>query len=225
MKRGDLRETFDRVVVINLRSQVVRLANFYRRLPFRLALSRKPVPFAAVDAAGGSVAKQWEAAAAWGCFRSHYQVISEALKRWCRFVAVLEDDAICGTTSPKKLKHLSPPCLRTGNGPSPRRAAYRTGAGTCRSRLTIWFTARTTPIEPTHTGSVVVGGWHVFKHLNDPERWGWGRHVDHRLGELHKDFPGGIYVPAKWLVGQHAGWSNIKRKTTANQFLPMPIGC
>jgi hypothetical protein len=61
---------------------------------------------------------------------------------------------------------------------------------------------------------------HVHDHLLTRENWGDKNHLDHRLGELHKDFPGGIYVPARWLVGQAAGFSNIKQKQLETNFFP-----
>ena len=38
------------------------------------------------------------------------------------------------------------------------------------------------------------------------------------MGELHKNFPGDVYVPSRWLVGQREGFSSIKKKELPTNF-------
>jgi hypothetical protein len=49
----------------------------------------------------------------------------------------------------------------------------------------------------------------VYKHLNNFTDWKAAHHVDHYLGELHKQMKTGLYVPKEWLVAQSEGKSDI----------------
>jgi len=60
----------------------------------------------------------------------------------------------------------------------------------------------------------------VAAHLLDRDTWGEKHHVDHRFGELHAKFDGGLYCPDRWLIGQAAGYSNIKQKHLEANFFP-----
>jgi hypothetical protein len=49
----------------------------------------------------------------------------------------------------------------------------------------------------------------AYKHLNNFSEWNVPHHVDHYLGELHKQMTTGLYVPKEWLVAQSEGKSDI----------------
>ena len=49
----------------------------------------------------------------------------------------------------------------------------------------------------------------AYKHLHNVADWKVPHHVDHYLGELHKQMKTGLYVPKEWLVAQSEGKSDI----------------
>jgi hypothetical protein len=49
----------------------------------------------------------------------------------------------------------------------------------------------------------------AYKHLQNFADWKVPHHVDHYLGELHKQIKTGFYVPKEWLVAQSEGKSDI----------------
>ncbi len=95
MAEPTLQWMFQRVEVINLKSRPDRLARFYESLPEDWPF-RQPCAFAAIDGSRVPVPAHWVAGeGAWGCFRSHYEIIERALNDGVESLMVLEDDAIC----------------------------------------------------------------------------------------------------------------------------------
>jgi len=60
----------------------------------------------------------------------------------------------------------------------------------------------------------------AYKHLNNFADWKVPHHVDHYLGELHKQIKTGLYVPKEWLVAQSEGKSDICGKDLELRLFP-----
>jgi len=60
----------------------------------------------------------------------------------------------------------------------------------------------------------------AYKHLNNFFDWNVPHHVDHYLGELHKQMKTGLYVPKEWLVAQSEGKSDICGKDLELRLFP-----
>jgi hypothetical protein len=211
-------ETFDKVWVINLDEQTHRWHAFLESLPHAWPFAT-PERFSACDGKLIPAPQWWKAGpGAWGCFRSHYRVLEDALNRGYESILVFEDDAVFvdqfATRSLQFMnavpddwnwvyfggQHIEQEWgLPTRINPLVYRPhnVHRSHAYGLRGRKTIEF---------------------VYNHLNTPSAWRWGDHVDHRMGELHRNFPGAVYVPHRWLVGQRAGFSNIKRRELPTNF-------
>jgi len=89
---GDISQTFDRVVVVNLARRRDRLERFWQTLgawPFKT-----PRRFEAIDGQAVGTPAGWDKGpGAWGCLLSHRAVLDSAINDGVRALLVLEDDA------------------------------------------------------------------------------------------------------------------------------------
>lgn len=212
--------TIDRAVVISLVRDRMRLDRFYQNLPEEWPFPR-PEHFIAIDGAKVPEPPWWKAgAAAWGCFRSHQMVIENALNCDTQSILVLEDDAVCASDFRAQFDRFAREL------PNDWEWVYLGGQHIQREKgLPIKITEHVyRPFNTHRSHAYVLRGSRVMRsiceHLNTPERWGEKNHVDHRFGELQADFPGGLYCPDQWLIGQAAGYSNIKKKHLEANFFP-----
>jgi hypothetical protein len=90
--KPDLRDAFDRVVVINLARRSERLARFnqlFESWPFK-----SPQRFDAIDGSQIEVPEYWKnGPGAWGCMLSHRAILARAIEDRISTLFVLEDDA------------------------------------------------------------------------------------------------------------------------------------
>lgn len=210
----------ERTVVINLDRDDLRLNRFYQALPADWPFSR-PVRFPAVDGSRVPAPPWWIAGdAAWGCFRSHQGAIEQALNDRVHSLLVMEDDAVCQPEFSKLfgkfVKEL----------PADWQWVYLGGQHIQRERgLPTRISEHVyRPFNAHRSHAYAFRGADVMRkvaaHLHDRDAWGEKNHVDHRFGELHAKFDGGLYCPARWLIGQAAGYSNIKQKYLEANFFP-----
>ncbi|MDM4014040.1 glycosyltransferase family 25 protein [Roseiconus lacunae] len=211
---------FERVVVINLRREPERLASFYDRLPDDWPFEA-PVPFEALDGTNLTIPNWWQVGlSAWGCFQSHLRVIESALNDRVDSILILEDDAEFCLDFSESLRPFA------DHVPGDWEWIYLGGQHLHYHEA---FPVRVCPhvyrphnVHRTHAyglrGRRVMEM--IYRHLLERDHWGEHHHVDHRLGELHSPFEGGLYVPEHWLIGQAAGFSNIRMKEVeATQFV------
>jgi Glycosyltransferase family 25 (LPS biosynthesis protein) len=203
------RDFFDRVVCINLDRRPERWARFQDNQkasgwPFR------PVErFRAVDGKRVPPPRWWRAgASAWGCLQSHARILEQALQDGVESLLILEDDAVLPDDFVSRVgkflelvpedwdaimlggQHLEPPqshlgVFRVRNG-------NRTHAHAMRGR---------------YISAAYRHLCNSVEHANRPHK-----HVDHRLGELHRSGRFNVYAPLEWIVGQAAGPSDIAGK-------------
>lgn len=216
--------TIDRTCVINLTRDNVRLERFYQNLPNDWPFP-KPIRFDATDGVLVPAPPWWKGGAAgWGCFRSHQRVIESALNEDVESLLVLEDDAIFVGEFSRKLEPF------TTELPSDWEWIYLGGQHIQRELgLPVRISEHVyRPFNAHRAHAYALRGKRVMRmiceHLNTPEDWDWNRgtnnQIDHRLGELHVNFAGGLYCPDRWLIGQAAGHSNLKKKHLDATFFP-----
>lgn len=210
----------ERAVVINLQRDSDRLKRFYQALPNDWPFP-KPERFSAIDGSRVPAPPWWVAGdAAWGCFRSHQCIIEQAINDGVQSLLVLEDDAMCRSD-------FSTHCAAFVNElPTDWQWVYLGGQHIQREKgLPIRVSEHVyRPFNAHRAHAYAFRGPSVMRwvaaHLHDRDSWGEKHHVDHRFGELHGDFDGGIYCPDRWLIGQEAGFSNIKQRHLEANFFP-----
>ncbi len=211
---------FEKVWVLSMERSADRLQQFFQELPQPWPF-RQPEVYRAVDGQNVPPPPSFPAnSGTWGAFRSHYRMLEDALNARLESLLVFEDDAIF---VPNFLQHAERfidalpedwDCIYFGGQhiekdlglPTPVNEhvyhpfnVHRLHAYALRNRKTIEL---------------------LYEHLNSPDNWKWGNCVDHRFGELHKNFQGGVYVPAEWLVGQRGGFSTIQGRNLPTKFFP-----
>ncbi len=213
---------FERVVVISLDRSSDRLDAFFREVP-------DPWPFAppsvmrAIDGKKVKPPPGYQAkppAGSWGCFRSHYRVLEDALNEDVDSILVFEDDVAFVPRFAERAQNFFAAL------PSDWEIIYLGGKHLHRE---IQLPIRVNPevYRPFNVHSSFAYGLRgratierVYEHINSPERWGQGHCIDHRLGEMHHQYPGGVYTPATWLAGHRAGRSTIRSSVNADEFFP-----
>ncbi len=209
--------------VINLDHRRDRLTSFYGRLPNEFLLG-KPERWQAIQ---GDLVKHpdwWSAGnGAWGCYKSHLNILEHCLNNKIYSYAVFEDDAVFVDNFNSKLTdfmlnipdwgmvYLGGQLLKEFNHPPQKVNDFvyipynvnRTHAFMLKGKETmeiVYKFLHAVPFEDTF-------------------------HIDHHLGLLHErqQFP--LFVPNKWLVGQYEGSSNISGNFNGTQFFSDPEYC
>lgn len=204
---GDISQTFDRVVVVNLDRRPERLRRFWETLgewPFR-----KPERFAAIDGTVIPPSAGWERGpGAWGCLLSHRQILRQAIADGISSILVLEDDAfpVHGFASlvEEFLAHVPSDwdCLMLGGE----------------------HLHEPTPIAPGIVRCVSTNRTHAFALrgrmlLTLLQFWEDTRndHCDLVLASLMRNFK--AYAPDPFLIAQDAGYSDITEKKERLRFI------
>ena len=205
---------FERSFVINLPFKSDRLAQFQASVP---AAFGSVSVWPAVH--GDSVLHPdwWTAGrGAWGCYRSHLQILEHCYQTGVDSYVVFEDDAIFRPNADSLLVsfldelppdweqiYLGGQLLHEGQHP-PRKVS---------DNVFIPYN-----VNRTHCFAVHRRGYEkLYKHLHAAPFQN-GEHIDHHAGRLHESGNLKLYCPGKWIVGQDAGPSNISGKTNPAHF-------
>ena len=205
---------FEKAFVINLPFKTDRLETFKAAYPSCLP------PVQVWPAVHGDSVKHpstWTAGnGAWGCYRSHMQILEYCYQNNVESYVVFEDDAIFKKDFEQQFRtferglpddweqvYLGGQLLHSSQYP-PREIADN-----------VYFPRN---VNRTHCFGIHKRGYErIYRHLNElPFLRGY--HIDHRLGELHDSGTLRVYVPGKWLVGQDGGPSNISGRHNAATF-------
>lgn len=205
----NLHNIFERVYTVNLARRKERWELFTQRLPSDWPF-RQPERYPAIDGGLVSPPSWWhEGSGAWGCYRSHLRILEDCLNNRIDSVLIMEDDASCEAGFCEKVEHFF------GNLPSDWSWIYLGGQHIQEDqglphRINDWV------YRPFNVNRCHCYGFRgresiemVYRHLNDISGWTCLHHIDHYLGELHKQRLKGLYVPREWLVAQSEGESDI----------------
>ncbi len=103
----DLRQYFDRVVLINLKRRPDRLTHAKQVLELSQWPFKPPVVMEAVDGTIASKPLHWKSSpGAWGCLRSHQQALQSAILDGAQSILVLEDDVCFGDDFKEKVEEF-----------------------------------------------------------------------------------------------------------------------
>ncbi|MCL2623007.1 MAG: hypothetical protein FWD31_05000 [Planctomycetaceae bacterium] len=204
-----LKDAFEKVYVMNLEGRPERLTAFFGCLPGDWPF-KKPERYEALDGKIVTPPKWWNGGnGAWGCYRTHLNILEECLNRGIHSVLIMEDDAVCIDGFGGKVEHF------WNHLPDDWSMVYLGGQHLQENlrlprKVNDWV-YRPYNINRTHCygirGRKMLET--VYRHLHDYTSWNVNHHVDHYLGELHKATKNGLYVPREWLVAQSEGRSDI----------------
>lgn len=156
---------------------------------------------------------------AWGCYRSHLQILEHCYQQRIESYIVFEDDAIFRQPFDDDFQafwdelpddwemiYLGGQLLHEIAHP-PKRISEHVYAPY--------------NVNRTHCLAVHSRGYEkLYRHLH--ERMIPGDHIDHHLGRLHESENLRIYCPHKWIVGQADGHSNISGQNNPVYFWTDP---
>ena len=207
-----LDEIFEWVVVISLKEQVERRDRALSVL--RSAnLSDRVQVFDAIVGKNEVRPKWWpNGAGAWGCYRSHVEVLIAAKQAGVSSVLILEDDVVWANGAVEAIKKLMSDIpsdwaqlyLGGQHRWEPQRIADKKSVLIGRS------------VHRTHAYAVRGDAIdEVLKHLDriedfaESKQKGEKRHIDHHLEDAHRKKKWPVYSPLRWIAGQGEAYSTI----------------
>jgi len=204
-----LHDTFERVYVINLPRRAERWKAFSKKIPADWPF-RTPERYVAIDGGLATPPDWWkDGGGAWGCYKAHLRILEDCLNHEINSVLILEDDAICVDGFTEKVRNF------WNHLPEDWEMVYL-GGQHIQENLGLPRKINEWVYHPYNINRCHCYGFRgrrmierAYKHLNNFPDWKVPHHVDHYLGELHKQMTTGLYVPKEWLVAQSEGKSDI----------------
>jgi GR25 family glycosyltransferase involved in LPS biosynthesis len=207
--------------VINLKIRPDRLAKFFSFLPENFG---EVEVFSAVHGDSCRHPSWWNAGSgAWGCYRSHLQILERAMTEGYQNYMVLEDDSTFDPDFNEKYSKFL-------NDLPPDWDMFYLGGQLMHVEHDHAIPEKVTDnvfrpynVNRTHCFAVNNKG---YKYLYDFllrrfENRTW--HIDHHLGRLHEQKEFNVYCPPEWIVGQGESSSNIDGQVHEERFFPHPI--
>ena len=205
---NDLKNAFERVVVINLSRRPDRFVRFSNQLEGNWPFAA-PQRFEAIDGSRLSMPPTWEKGpGAWGCAQSHRAVLDTAVADGVSSLLVLEDDAYLVRDLPRKaglfLSRVPEDwdCLMLGAEHLLPPARVTPGVVRCVASIRCHAYAVRGPLMP-----MLCAFWQCNK----------TDHCDLVLSSLMGHYK--TYAPDPPLIGQDAGQSDISRRNEPLRFL------
>lgn len=208
---------FDRVVCVSLDRRADRWDAFLSRVPEDFPW-KAPEKFSAID---GRLCKHpgwWrQGGGAWGCYRSHCNILEQALQDKLESVLIFEDDATFSDGFSGKAEEFF------ANIPDDWEQAYLGGQHLRRPQEIEEHWVRCININRTHAFAVRGSGLKkLYKWLNNTKDWHNRHHVDHHLGRIHASKGVNVYAPVEWLCGQaEDGRSDVCGKPVSERWWMM----
>ena len=208
-----------KVFVINLSIRRDRYDNLLTFFPENALGS--PIRWGAVHGDSCKPPPFWNAGnGAWGCYRSHLQILEYCMSEKIHSYMVLEDDAVFVNDFDQKydafLEEL----------PTDWDMFYLGGQLMHAERFSPERVSanvyRPYNVNRTHCFAVHSRCYEYLYQflLRRFEQRNW--HIDHHLGRLHEQRECNIYCPGEWLVGQGSGSSNISGRVNEETYFPHP---
>lgn len=204
-----MKKYFDQVYVINLEIRPDRLESLIKRIPKTICDFKV---WKAVHGDSVTPPSYWHSGnGAWGCYRTHINILEDAMQKKHSSYLVLEDDAVFSDSFDEVLDRFMT------HIPHDWEQIYLGGQllheiehPPVRINDSVYMPYN---VNRTHAFGVHKRGYNVmYEHLYQLP-FVQGEHIDHHLGRLHEKGGIKVYAPYKWIVGQDVGSSNISGKT------------
>ena len=210
---GDLRIFFERVYIINLKRRPDRLKEFRQRMEIAQWPFAEPIVYPAVEGdVVGVPAEFTQGGGAYGCRMSHLRILQDCLMEGVSSVLILEDDADLQPGFAEEVKQFlsSVPSDWEGImlGGQHHKPPFPVSPGV----------VRVTYAQRTHAYAARPSYMRALQ-----ERWGNGTvHIDWMMqGWQYKRL---VYAPARWLIGQGGGRSDIRGAPKLPEWWNPPTG-
>jgi hypothetical protein len=203
---------FDRVVVVSLERRRDRLDEFFDRVPSDFPFGEIEI-FHAIDGKQCRHPSWWRGGGgAWGCYRSHVNIIEAAITDGVKRLLIFEDDATFAEGFAAKSREY------VAALPADWQQAYFGGQHLKRPFEVPGNEKVVAAANINRTHAYAVNGKEamtvLYKWLHERDHWKGAHHIDHHYGRLHKITASGFYAPTEWLCGQAAGRSDIAQRLT-----------
>lgn len=200
------------VFVISLARRPDRLAAFEARIPQDWPLPQ-PQVFQAVDGLVEQRPAWWRTSSgAWGCYRSHRDLLATSLEAGLERILILEDDVTFVPDFAARAAAL--------DVPEDAQQLYLGGQHLARPEPGPPGLLVGRNVNRTHAYAVLGAPAMeiLLEHLRpDPSLWK-RYHVDHHYGILHQSRAIRAYTCQPWLCGQAAGVSDVGRSSNADRW-------
>lgn len=217
-----MKNLFEKVFIINLKFKKDRLDRLIPLIPTSL-LNFEIWP--AVHGDTVTPPSNWHSGnGAWGCYRSHMQILEHCISEKIESYIVIEDDSLFvdefDEQIPNIINNLPPDWCQLYLG---GQLLYEIKHPPKRINEYVYMPYN---VNRTHCFAIHSRGYkRIYDHLFSLPFHN-GDHIDHRLGRLHETGKFPVYCSNKWLVGQNDGPSNISGKTSqSSQFWHHPEQC
>ena len=211
---------FERVVCVSLERRPDRWEKFRERIPQDWPF-KEVERFKAIDGKRAPAPEWFKGGnGAWGCYKSHLNILEDCLQNGIHSCLLMEDDAVfCEDFSAQVEEFLN-------KLPDDWEMIYLGGQHLhALKRPPIQVNPHVyIPFDVNRTHAFAIRGQsmmrRLYKHLNAFKDWIENHHIDHHLGQFHRQRTNPIYCPAQWLVGQSEGRSDISGKTFDARYFP-----
>ncbi|MDO4584026.1 MAG: glycosyltransferase family 25 protein [Planctomycetia bacterium] len=201
---------YEKVYCLNLKRRPEKWTAFCENLP--KDWKYPPVErFEAIDGLDVPPPAWWKGGrGAWGCYRSHLNILENCLRNNVQSVFILEDDAVFCENFTEKATDFE------NRLPSDATWIYYGGQHLQRAirqpKIVNEAVCKPFNINRTHAWAILGKETiaKIYQHLHRRD-WTTAHHIDHHLGRLCGTFPH-VYAPNQWLVGQREGFSDVACK-------------
>jgi hypothetical protein len=154
---------------------------------------------------------------AWGCYRSHLNIIEQCLMDGTKSVLLMEDDALCVPEFTQRVNAFMAAV------PQDWEILYLGGQHLCQGKQKPVplndLVVKPYNVNRTHAWALRGKGLQeVYRHLNDTKVWRHANHIDHHMGHLIMSGKMKAYAPTHWLIGQNEGHSTVSQKIVPQRF-------